>query len=277
MQDDDVAVGDSSSLAGQVAVVTGAGQGIGRALVDQFVHEQVRAVVAFDRDADALAALGDATNGSGTTVVPYVGDVRERTELERMVRWAEGDLGRIDIFCSNAGVMTGGGVDAPDSAWQRSWEINVMAHVHAARAVLPGMLSRSAGAFVNILSAAGLLSAPESAPYTVTKHAALGFAEWLAINFGDQGITVCAVCPEAVDTQMLRDSLAQSNGSIQRISAASGVMSPDQVAVSAIESLKERKFLLTTHPRTLRNVQKKWADVDTWIRAMGSLISEGKD
>jgi len=258
-------------------VVTGAGQGIGRALVDQLARERLGGVVAFDRDADALADLREATQASGTRIVPYVGDVREPVELDRMVRWVEGEFGRIDVFCSNAGVMTEGGVDAPDSVWRASWEVNVLAHVHAARAVLPGMLARSSGAFVNVLSAASFLSAPESAPYTVTKHAALGFAEWLAINYAHRGIKVCAVCPEAVDTQMLRDSLAQSSGSVDTIARRGGVMSADQVAASAVASLKEGRFMVAPHPNTLRYAQKKWADVDTWISAMGSLISKGDD
>jgi NAD(P)-dependent dehydrogenase (short-subunit alcohol dehydrogenase family) len=205
-----------------------------------------------------------------------VGDVRESSQIEGLVRRTEDQFGRIDVFCSNAGVMTEGGVDVPETVWRSSWEVNVMAHVHAARAVLPGMVSRSSGALVHTLSAAGFLSAPESAPYTVTKHAALGFAEWLAINFARHGITVSAVCPEAVDTKMLRDSLAQSSGSIERITRAGGVMSAEEVAATAVRSMKEGRFLVTPHPRTLRNAQKKWADVDQWIRAMSSFVSQEK-
>lgn len=275
MRDDTEERGAALPLVGQVAVVTGAGGGIGRALVEQLVREGVRAVVAFDRDEEALAALDEALSEIGTRVDLYVGDVRKPAEIEELVRRVEDRFGRIDIFCSNAGVMVEGGVDTPDAQWQRSWEVNVMAHIHAARAVLPGMVSRSSGALVHTLSAAGFLSAPESAPYTVTKHAALGFAEWLAINFARHGITVCAVCPEAVDTKMLRDSLAQSSGSIERIARAGGVLSAEQVAAEAVQAVTSGKFLVTTHPRTLRNAQKKWADVDTWLGAMGSLVSEG--
>lgn len=276
MHHDGVDPAGGSPLARQVAVVTGAGQGIGRALVEQLVHEDVAAVVAFDRDGEALAALHAAVDGSRTRVDTRVGDVRERGRIERLVSDVEDRFGRIDVFCSNAGVMADGGVDTPDAEWQRSWEINVLAHVRAARAVLPGMVARSSGALVHTLSAAGFLSAPESAPYTVTKHAALGFAEWLAINVAHHGVTVCAVCPEAVDTKMLRDSLAQSSGSIQRIARAGGVVSPGEVAAAAIRSVKDGRFLVATHPHTVRHAQKKWADVDAWIRAMGSLVSEGK-
>lgn len=276
MRDDTVERGAGSPLAGQVAVVTGAGRGIGRALVEQLVGEGVRAVVAFDRDGEALTALEEATSATGTRVDRYVGDVREPAEIERLVRRVEDRFGRIDIFCSNAGVMTEGGVDTPDALWQRSWDVNVMAHVHAARAVLPAMVTRSSGALVHTLSAAGFLSAPDSAPYTVTKHAALGFAEWLAINFARHGITVCAVCPEAVDTKMLHDSLAHSSGSIQQIARDGGVVSPHEVAAAAIRAVKDGRFLVSTHPHTMRHAQRKWADVDSWIRAMGSLVSEGK-
>jgi len=278
MQDDDsqVAHGGSPLLDGQVAIVTGAGKGIGRALVDALVHEQVRCVVAFDRNVEGLVPLSQ-TSSPRTQILAYEGDVTEPGELERLVQYVEGEFGRVDIFCSNAGVMAAGGVDAADQIWRRSWEVNVMAHVHAARAVLPGMLSRSGGVLLNVLSAASFLSAPESAPYTVTKHAALGFAEWLAINFGHQGIKVCAVCPEAVDTQMLQDSLAQSAGSLRNIAGRSGVLSPNEVAAAALQSVKSERFLATTHPHTLRNVQRKWADIDKWIDSMNSLIIEKGD
>jgi NAD(P)-dependent dehydrogenase (short-subunit alcohol dehydrogenase family) len=264
----------SSVLHGQVAVVTGAGQGIGRALVDALVQEEVGAVVAFDRDVDALTALADTMQGP-TRVVAHRGDVTVPGEIEQLVQQTEREFGRVDMFCSNAGVMTAGGAEVPDALWQRSWDVNVMAHVHAARAVLPGMVARARGVLLNVLSAASFLSAPESAPYTVTKHAALGFAEWVAINFGHQGIQVCAVCPEAVDTQMLQDSLARSGGGPSNVGSRNGVLSPRQVADAAVLAVKAEQFLATTHPHTLRHVQRKWTDIDKWIRAMSVLIEKG--
>lgn len=265
-------------LAGKVAVVTGAGRGIGRALVQALVREDVRTVVAVDRVISdpayltSLAPSGDTGTGS-TQVVVREADVSGPGAMDELVRYAEAEFGRIDILCSNAGVMTQGGVERSDSDWQRSWDVNVMAHIRGARAVLPGMVSRSGGVLLNVLSAAGLLSAPDSAPYTVTKHAALGFAEWLAITHAHLGIKVCAVCPEAVDTQMLADSLAVTGGSVQETVRRGGVLTPEDVASTAIRAVKSGNFLAPTHPHTVRHVQRKWADLDHWLGAMNALIA----
>ncbi|HVW40961.1 MAG TPA: SDR family oxidoreductase [Amycolatopsis sp.] len=278
MNDNDAAEREHGNLplAGKVAVVTGGGRGIGRALVDELVREQVRAVVVLDQDMSGVAPLSAASGDSHTRVVAYEGDLRAPGELENLVRNAEREFGRVDLFCSNAGVMAEGGVDVPDSAWQQSWEVNVLAHVRAARSVLPGMISRNEGMFLTMLSAAAFLTAPGAAPYTVTKHAALGFSEWLAINYAQCGIRVCAVCPEAVDTPMLESSLAGNTG-VRKIAAAGQVLSPAEVARQAVSAVKNGDFLVTTHPRTLRNAQKKWADVDKWINAMSSFLAERED
>jgi NAD(P)-dependent dehydrogenase (short-subunit alcohol dehydrogenase family) len=260
-------------LAGKVAVVTGGAQGIGRALVDELVQEQARAVVVFDRDVSGLAARREEPLGSGTALVACQGDVQVPDDLARMVRVAQDEFGRVDILCSNAGAMIEGGVEVPDPDWQRAWDVNVMAHVRAVRSVLPGMVSRHEGMILSVLSAAAFLTAPDAAPYTATKHAALGFAEWLAINFAHRGIRVCAVCPEAVDTQMLRTSLAGGAAGVQKIAAPGQVLSAAEVAASAIRSLKNGDFLVTTHPRTLRRAQRKWADIDQWVQAMNAFVA----
>lgn len=262
-------------LAGRVAVVTGGSQGIGRALVEELIQERVAAVVVFDQTIEGVEALCERTFDSGTRVLAYQGDVRDPDQLEKLVHTVENEFGRIDLFCSNAGIMIDGGVDVPDSEWLRAWEVNVMAHVRAARSVLPGMLSRGEGVFLNILSAAGLLTAPGAASYTVTKHAALGFAEWLAINYSGNGIQVCAVCPEAVDTDMLSNSLSGGNSGVQKIAQSGNVLSAGEVASTAIRSVKNGDFLALTHPRTLRHVQGKWSDVDKWIGAMSSFLEQG--
>jgi NAD(P)-dependent dehydrogenase (short-subunit alcohol dehydrogenase family) len=264
-------------LAGKVAVVTGGAHGIGRALVDELVREQARGVVVFDRDVSGLASPRQSPRTPGTAIVACQGDVAVPDDLARMVGAAEAEFGRVDILCSNAGVMTEGGIDVPDPDWQRSWDVNVMAHVRAVRSVLPGMLSRGEGALLSVLSAAGFLTAPDAAPYTVTKHAALGFAEWLAINYAQYGIRVCAVCPEAVDTQMLQTSLAGGAAGVQKIAAQGQVLSAAEVAASAIRALKNGDFLVTPHPRTLRRAQRKWADVDQWIRGMNAFLTESED
>jgi NAD(P)-dependent dehydrogenase (short-subunit alcohol dehydrogenase family) len=264
-------------LAGKVAVVTGGAHGIGRALVDELVREQARAVVVFDRDVSGVASPSESPRTPGTAIVACQGDVAAPDDLARMVRTAEAEFGRVDILCSNAGVMIEGGIDVPDQDWRRSWDVNVMAHVRAVRSVLPGMLARREGVVLSVLSAAAFLTAPDAAPYTVTKHAALGFAEWLAINYAHCGIRVCAVCPEAVDTQMLRESIAGGAAGVQKIAAQGQVLSPAEVASAAIQALKNGDFLVTTHPRTLRHAQRKWADVDQWIRAMNAFMTESED
>lgn len=264
-------------LAGKVAVVTGGAHGIGRALVDELVREQARGVVVFDRDVSGVASASESSLTPGTAIVACQGDVAVPDDLARMMRVAEAEFGRVDILCSNAGVMIEGGIDVPDPDWRRSWDVNVMAHVRAVRSVLPGMLSRREGMFLSVLSAAAFLTAPDALPYTVTKHAALGFAEWLAINYAHWGIRVCAVCPEAVDTQMLRTSLAGGAAGVQKIAAQGQVLSPAEVASAAIRALKNGDFLVATHPRTLRHAQRKWADVDQWIRAMNAFLTESED
>jgi NAD(P)-dependent dehydrogenase (short-subunit alcohol dehydrogenase family) len=264
-------------LAGKVAVVTGGAHGIGRALVDELVREQARGVVVFDRDLSGLTSLRESPLTAETAIVACEGDVQVPDDLARMAAEAEAEFGRVDILCSNAGVMVEGGIDVPDLAWRRSWDVNVMAHVRAVRSVLPGMLSRREGMVLSMLSAAAFLTAPDAAPYTVTKHAALGFAEWLAINYAHCGIRVCAVCPEAVDTQMLRTSLAGGAAGVRKIAAQGQVLSPAEVAAAAIRSLKNGDFLVTPHPRTLGHAQRKWADVDQWIQAMNAFLVESED
>ncbi|MEO7233751.1 MAG: SDR family oxidoreductase [Lapillicoccus sp.] len=254
--------------------MTGAAQGIGRALVDALIHERVASIVAVDLDIGALDGTSETsdTSANRTTLLAEQSDVTRPGELDRIVALAEREFGRVDIFCSNAGVMSLGGVEASDEAWQASWEVNVMAHVRAARAVVPGMLSRSSGVLLNVVSAAALLSAPESAPYTATKHAALGFSEWLAITYGHRGIQVCVVCPEAVDTRMRRDARSQRTARGHRLTEGGAVLSPQAVATAAVASVKAGQFLSTPHPHTLRRAQQKWSDVDAWITAMNSSV-----
>lgn len=264
-------------MSGQVAVVTGGAQGIGRALVHQLVNERLRAVVVFDRDIHEVSSIREEHRNASTQIVAYKGDVREANSIEQLVLYVEKKFGQIDIFCSNAGLMTNGGIDVPDAAWLQAWEVNVMAHVRAARSAIPGMLSRGGGAFLNILSAAGLLTAPGAVSYTVTKHAAMGFWEWLAIQYGRKGIEVCVVCPEAVDTQMLRESLAEDNAGVKKIAESGKILSAADVTAVAVRSLKHGDFLVTPHPHTLRNAQRKWSDIDKWIGAMGSFLAEGNE
>lgn len=261
-----------ASIAGRVAVVTGAGGGIGRELVAELARQDMAGIVAMDLHEGALAALQDEVDVGETRLITLTGDVTDPADVEAMVREAEGRLGAVDLVCSNAGYMVEGGPEVPVDEWQRSWEVNVLAHVHAVRATLPAMLERGRGAYLNTLSAAGCLTAPNSAPYTATKHAALGFAEWLAITYGNQGVSVCAVCPEAVDTSMLHASLANQSGGIRAVADAGGIVSPREVAQAGVGALISGQFLAATHPRTISNVKRKWDDVDRWIGGMASLL-----
>jgi NAD(P)-dependent dehydrogenase (short-subunit alcohol dehydrogenase family) len=184
-------------LEGKHVVVTGGASGIGRALVRRFAAEGARGVVVADLDAAGCEKV--AAEVGGTAVAT---DVADPAQVKALVARAEEAHGPVDLFCSNAGIATPGGVEAPDADWERIWKINVMSHVYGARAVLPSMLARGEGYLLNTASAAGLLNQIGSAPYGVTKHAAVGLAEWLAITYGDRGITVSVLCPQAVRTAM---------------------------------------------------------------------------
>jgi NAD(P)-dependent dehydrogenase (short-subunit alcohol dehydrogenase family) len=200
-------------------------------------------------------------------------DVTDEGAIQRLVRTTLDEHGRIDLFCSNAGILTGLGVDAPDDVWQKTWEVNVRAHVYAARAVLPSMLERGEGYLLNTCSAAGLLTAVGDAPYSVTKHAAVGFAEWLAIEYGGRGIKVSALCPQGVDTPMLNDGVDVGHVGA-RVTAASGaVLTPDQVAEATVRGLDEERFLILPHPEVAGYFNHKAQSHDRWIAGMRKLAA----
>ncbi len=186
----------------RVAVVTGGASGIGRSLCLAFAARGAAAVVVADTDAAGAAAVAQEITSRGEKALAAPGDMSREPDVRALVARAEEAFGRIDVFCSNAGIIVAGGVEVPDPAWSRIWAINVQSHVYVARAVLPGMLARGEGYLVITASAAGLLTQLGSAPYAVTKHAAVALAEWLAITHGDQGIGVSCLCPQAVTTNL---------------------------------------------------------------------------
>jgi NAD(P)-dependent dehydrogenase (short-subunit alcohol dehydrogenase family) len=245
---------------GKIVIVTGGASGIGRALCRRFAREGAEAVIVADVD-----EAGAQTVAAGLRGASVVCDVREEEDIIRLVRTTEERFGPIDLFCSNAGIIVPGGVDADNDGWQRIWEINVMAHVYAARAVIPGMIARGGGAFLITASAAGLLSQIGSAPYSVTKHAALGLAENIAITYGDQGIKVFALCPQAVRTEMTR----QGGG----VAALDGLMEPEQPAEAVVDGLRREEFLILPHPEVRKYMQRKTADYDRWLQGMRRLQS----
>ena len=248
-------------LAGKVCVVTGGAHGIGRALCERFVREGAAAVVVADRDA-AAAALVEGGD-------PALCDVSREADLQRLVEQALARHGRIDLFVSNAGIAAGGGAEAPDLDWQRSWEVNVMAHVWAARHVLPSMLSRREGYLLATASAAGLLTSIGSAPYTATKHAAVAFAEWLSITHHDQGLRVSCLCPQGVNTDLLTQVTREPAG--KAVLLAGAVLEPAAVADFTVRALLEERFLILPHPEVATYVQRKAQDHERWLSSMRSL------
>ncbi len=253
-------------LADKVVVVTGAARGIGCALAERFLAEGARGVTVCDLDPADCHAVATRL---GPNALDVAADVSEADDLTRVVSRTEERFGPVNLFASNAGIGTGQGIDAPDQAWQAIWSVNVMAHVHAARAVLPSMLARGEGYLLSTASAAGLLSNIGDAGYTVTKHAAVALAEWLSITYGDRGIKVSCLCPQGVNTDMLRAGLAP--GGAATTVAAQGVIEPADVADAVVAGLADERFLILPHPEVADYVARKAADPDRWLAGMRRL------
>jgi NAD(P)-dependent dehydrogenase (short-subunit alcohol dehydrogenase family) len=246
----------------RVVVVTGGANGIGRALCRRFAAEGARGVVVADVEAGAAERVAREIGGLAVET-----DVRQETDFERLVARATEAYGPIDLFCSNAGIHLVGGVEAPDDDWQRIWEINVRAHIYAARAVLPGMLARGEGYLLQTASAAGLLTQIGSALYAVTKHAAVALAEWLAMTHGDAGIRVSCLCPQGVRTRMLMGEDLSSTANFLH----EGSVSPEEVADAVVKGIDEERFLILPHPEVAEYFQRKADDYDRWLRGMRRL------
>jgi len=256
------------NVAGKVVVVTGGASGIGRALARRFAQEGARAVVVADRDQDGartVAAAITQAHGSACTVVAERVDVAVEADVAGVIERTERDVGPIDLFFSNAGIFVIGGVETPNDDWERIWSINVMAHVYAARALVPRMLSRGGGYLLNTASAAGLLTQIGSASYAVTKHAAVAFAEWLSITHGGAGLKVSLLCPQAVRTAMIAGT--DEGG----VAGVDGVIEPEQVADAVIAGLADERFLILPHPQVLEYLQRKTTDYERWLRGMRRL------
>jgi NAD(P)-dependent dehydrogenase (short-subunit alcohol dehydrogenase family) len=250
-------------LQGRVAVVTGGGNGIGAALCRRFAAEGARAVVVADLDAGAAGAVAAEIDGYPTAL-----DVSDQQAMRALVDDVEDAYGPIDLFCSNAGIGGTGGVEVDLETWQRVWDVNVMAHVHAARAVLPSMLARGEGYLLQTASAAGLLTNLGAAPYSVTKHAAVALAEWLAVTYGAQGVRVSCLCPQFVKTALL-DDLATTDE--VRAWAEGSAISPEEVAEAVVIGLQEESFLILPHPEVLEYFRRKAGDYDRWLAGMQRL------
>ena len=251
---------------GAGAVVTGGGAGIGRAMARRLAADGARVVV---NDLDPAAARAVAAEIGGLAVP---GDTGTEAGIAGLITAAEGFLGQVDIYCSNAGTAAGAGIDTPEDQWQRAWEVNTLAHVRAARLLLPGWLDRGRGTFVVTASAAGLLTMLGGAPYSATKHAAVGLAEWLAATYKHRGLAVHCVCPQGVRTSMLAGS-----GRAGDIVLGDTAIEPEQVADALAKAMAEGRFLVLPHPEVHDYYVYRATDTDRWLRGMSRLQQRIED
>jgi NAD(P)-dependent dehydrogenase (short-subunit alcohol dehydrogenase family) len=251
-------------LANSVVVVTGGGSGIGAALCRRFAAEGARGIVVADIDGVSAEKVAAEVDGLGITV-----DVASEADNQAMIGAAEDAYGPVDLLCLNAGIATGGGVDASNEDWERTWAVNVMSHVYGVRAVLSSMLERGSGCLLHTASAAGLLTNLGAAPYSVTKHAVVALAEWLAITYGDAGIRVSCLAPQFVDTPLLDDLTGISDGFHQF--AVDTSITADQVADAVVEGLGDDRFLILPHPEVGAYFVNKATDYERWLGGMRKL------
>jgi NAD(P)-dependent dehydrogenase (short-subunit alcohol dehydrogenase family) len=250
-----------------VVVVTGGGSGIGAALARRFAAEGARRVVVVDRALAAAQQVADEVDG-----VAEVVDVTDAAAVNGLVDRTLARDGEIDLFCSNAGMTTGAGLDDPDAVWLRAFELNVMSQVYGARAVLPSMLARGRGWLLITASAAGLLTSPGDAPYAVTKHGSVALAEWLAVTFGGRGIGVSVLCPMGVATPLLMDPLAAGDAGARAVAASGEIIPAETVADAAVTGLAEERFLILPHPKVGTFWAQKASDPDRWLAGMRRLL-----
>jgi NAD(P)-dependent dehydrogenase (short-subunit alcohol dehydrogenase family) len=259
---------------GKVAVVTGAAGGIGAAVGGRLAGAGARVVFA-DRDGSRVQATADAVSSRfPDRALAFAGDVSAEATIRALIAQAEEAFGPVDIFHANAAVGGLGGLDATEELWDQTWQVNTMAHVRAARLLVDGWAERGEGYFISTASAAGLLTQLGAVPYTVTKHAAVAFAEWLSVTYGDRGVRVSCVCPQAVDTQMLADAhaaAAQAAGGARAIEASGAVVSPEQVADAVMQGIDQERFLILPHPEVADYVRRRAGDRDRWLAGMRRL------
>ena len=259
-------------VAHKVAIVTGGGGGIGGALAAKLAHEGAQVVVA-DLDADAAAAVVAEINAERSGAAVSAGaDVSDTAQIQRLIDVAQNEFGSVDLYFANAGITGVTGLDASDADWDRSLDVNLRAHIRAAHLLVPGWVERGEGYFVSTASAAGLLTQLGSATYSVTKHAAVGFAEWLNITYGDQGVRVSCLCPMGVNTKLLYSG-EQSGDPLgdlatRAVTTAGAVLEPAAVADSVLEAIDEERFLILPHAEVLDMYRHKATDYDRWLHGM---------
>ena len=261
----------SMEIKDKVAVITGGGSGIGEALAERFHHEGARGVVVVDRDADNADRVAQSIGGTAVGL-----DVTDEDGIVDLVNQTVKDYGTLDIFVSNAGYVTQGGLEAENAEIQRMWEVHVMSHVYAARASVPVMVANGGGYLLNTASAAGLLTQLGSLQYSITKAAAVSLGEFLAITYGERGIKVSVLCPQAVETNILANSpdrLDQDTGT-PGSAAGDGVLTAEQLADTVIDCMSEERFLVLPHPEVQTYRERKANDVDRWINGMQRFQSQ---
>ncbi|NQD89337.1 SDR family oxidoreductase [Paenarthrobacter sp. CM16] len=260
------------NVSGKVAIVTGAGSGIGAALAAGLAGQGAHVVVA-DLDLERTSEVAAAVGG-----VAVAGDASRVEILEEMIAAAEGNFGPVDLFFANAGVSGEAGIGDSDEQWQRALDINVLAHIRAARLLVPGWIERGSGYFVSTASAAGLLTQIAAGPYSVTKHAAVGFSEWLSVTYGDRGVRVSCICPMGVNTAIHHDALNGDDEVSQLgakvVATAGSVLEPEEVAAITLAAMQDEKFLILPHPEVLEYYRRKGADYDRWLAGMRRLQRE---
>ena len=247
-------------------IITGSANGIGSSLSRVFKERNVKSMILVDLDESNNSKLANEVGG-----IPYKADVGSEDDIIKLVEFAKQEMGGIDIFCSNAGISGAGGLlNTSNEDWSNIWNVNVMSHIHAAKHALPSMLEQGHGYFMNTASAAGLLTQLGAAGYSVTKSAAVSFAEWLKITYGERGIGVSCLCPQGVRTPMVEDA-PEIVGSLVSID---GLLEPDVVANEVIECIEKDQFLITPHPEVLEYMKIKASDPDRWINGMQSLATQ---
>ncbi len=251
-------------LKDKIIVVTGAASGIGRAMAIRFKAEGAKQVVAVDINIDGAEATAELIGG-----VAMSADVSKEEDIQRVIEATEDTIGPIDLFCSNAGVGMAESINSANKEWQMSWDINVMSHVYASRHLLPRMISRGGGYFLNTSSAAGLLNQIGGAAYGVTKHAAVGFGEWLAIHHQHQGIKVSMLCPQAVRTPM-----TDNDNDATAAAASNGMIEPEELCDTVVEGLRSETFMILPHPIVLDYMRNKTSNYDRWIGGMNKLMKK---
>jgi NAD(P)-dependent dehydrogenase (short-subunit alcohol dehydrogenase family) len=259
-------------VADKVAIVTGGGNGIGGALAAKLAQQDARVLVA-DLDADAARAVADGINAERPGAAIAAGaDVADTAQIQRLITLAESGFGPVDLYFANAGITGVVGLDATEKEWDRSFDVNVRAHIRAAQLLIPGWVERGEGYFISTASAAGLLTQLGSATYAVTKHAAVGFAEWLNITYGDQGVRVSCLCPMGVNTKLLYEGEQSGHPlgdlATRAVTTAGEVLEPADVADSVLAAIDEERFLILPHAAVLDMYRQKATDYDRWLGGM---------